>query len=622
MGKTETRPKDGEQYQHDPAVKAAVGEQAWKNVALIKKQAAERQAKRFKKIKRKYKKKDLARAMREAAEEEAREANEVASAYAKKAASEGAEAARAAAQQMLAPVAEGCCEAACDAGLGECLCLLIEPACECFLVGFCEHVMFVPDWMVRPLLECVKCTGKAAGKAALEAAKFAQKKLRERAARDLAKRMRKAVQKTVQEQLAQAAAIGDIDLGMDAPDVQQLLLDAQELGLDAEAIVAEATAAAREAVAAAAESLSSVREAFQTKFRGRLGEAMRKRQALLERADKAMFDNEYEAMMVKVRQVDHCRCWPCCTGGPPANAAEGLANIIKKETEPGEPGWNEGPYGVHVRPDTLHHFVDMDSPDWAPLPWALGAAALGAGAAALGGVVTQQPLPSGSGSASLDDFVGQRCESFPNGQPGNIVETFQFTREGAIYVTTGTSTGRNTFTRRGETLHNQQHPHITATLRPNGELAWSHGYGSRICGGGGAAALGGVVTQQPLPSGAGGAVGRGARVAPAPPEPSPETMVLTVPAGWTPGTPLRVQTPRGRTLDVAVPAGLDPGAEFRVTVAAEPGSAFCTKCGTALSPGTNSCVKCDGPQPSSCTKCGASVAPDAKFCSSCGAAQP
>ena len=77
-----------------------------------------------------------------------------------------------------------------------------------------------------------------------------------------------------------------------------------------------------------------------------------------------------------------------------------------------------------------------------------------------------------------------------------------------------------------------------------------------------------------------------------------ETMVLTVPAGWTPGTPLRVQTPRGRTLDVAVPAGLDPGAEFRVTVAAEPGSAFCTKCGTALSPGTNSCVKCDGPQPS------------------------
>jgi hypothetical protein len=91
----------------------------------------------------------------------------------------------------------------------------------------------------------------------------------------------------------------------------------------------------------------------------------------------------------------------------------------------------------------------------------------------------------GGGSASLDDFVGQRWESFPNGQPGRIVETFQFTREGAIYVTTGTASGRNTYTRHGETLIHRQHRHITATLRPNGELAWSHGYGSRIQGGGG-----------------------------------------------------------------------------------------------------------------------------------------
>ena len=86
---------------------------------------------------------------------------------------------------------------------------------------------------------------------------------------------------------------------------------------------------------------------------------------------------------------------------------------------------------------------------------------------------------------SLDDFVGQRCESFPNGQPGRIVETFQFTREGGIYVTTGTASGRNTYTRHGEKLIHRQARHITATLRPNGELAWSHGYGSRIQGGGG-----------------------------------------------------------------------------------------------------------------------------------------
>ena len=88
----------------------------------------------------------------------------------------------------------------------------------------------------------------------------------------------------------------------------------------------------------------------------------------------------------------------------------------------------------------------------------------------------------GGGPTSLDDFVGQRCESFPNGQPGRIVETFQFTREGGIYVTTGTYSGRNTYTRHDNKLQHRQARHITATLRPNGELAWSHGYGSRICG--------------------------------------------------------------------------------------------------------------------------------------------
>ena len=91
----------------------------------------------------------------------------------------------------------------------------------------------------------------------------------------------------------------------------------------------------------------------------------------------------------------------------------------------------------------------------------------------------------GGGPTSLDDFVGQRCESFPNGQPGRIVETFQFTREGGIYVTTGTYSGRNTYTRHGNKLQHRQARHITATLRPNGELAWSHGYGSRIQGGDG-----------------------------------------------------------------------------------------------------------------------------------------
>ena len=73
---------------------------------------------------------------------------------------------------------------------------------------------------------------------------------------------------------------------------------------------------------------------------------------------------------------------------------------------------------------------------------------------------------------SLDAWVGQKGESFPIGQPAKIVETFDFTREGEIYVTTGSSSGRNTYIRRGETLSHQKHGEkVTATLQPNGELA-------------------------------------------------------------------------------------------------------------------------------------------------------
>merc|ERR1711965_329900 len=111
---------------------------------------------------------------------------------------------------------------------------------------------------------------------------------------------------------------------------------------------------------------------------------MRRRQALLERADKAMFDAEYEAIMAKVPVWNAPICCGCCCFQDSTDLAKAV-----KAAKPGMPGWNEGPYGVHVRPDTLHHFVGMDAPG---MP-ALGAVALGAGAAALGGVVTQQPLP-------------------------------------------------------------------------------------------------------------------------------------------------------------------------------------------------------------------------------------
>ena len=99
---------------------------------------------------------------------------------------------------------------------------------------------------------------------------------------------------------------------------------------------------------------------------------------------------------------------------------------------------------------------------------------------------TFPPMPTALAAAApspLDALVGQRFESFDSDYPSSIVETFQFTREGDVYVTTGSSSGRNTFTRRGETLVHTRHGEaITATLQPNGELAWSHGYGSRIVG--------------------------------------------------------------------------------------------------------------------------------------------
>ena len=98
---------------------------------------------------------------------------------------------------------------------------------------------------------------------------------------------------------------------------------------------------------------------------------------------------------------------------------------------------------------------------------------------------TYPPMPTALAAAApwtLDAWVGQRGESFDSDY-GNIVETFQFTREGDVYVTTGSSSGRNTYTRRGETLvHTRWGNKITATLQPNGELKWSHGYGSRIAG--------------------------------------------------------------------------------------------------------------------------------------------
>jgi len=83
--------------------------------------------------------------------------------------------------------------------------------------------------------------------------------------------------------------------------------------------------------------------------------------------------------------------------------------------------------------------------------------------------------------STIDAWVGRRAKSFATGDsPNNVAETFTFTQEGAIYVTTGSKSGRNTYTRQGNTLTHQHHTHITATLQSNGDLSWSHGYTSRV----------------------------------------------------------------------------------------------------------------------------------------------
>merc|ERR1711998_60459 len=80
--------------------------------------------------------------------------------------------------------------------------------------------------------------------------------------------------------------------------------------------------------------------------------------------------------------------------------------------------------------------------------------------------------------------VGKTGASFKTGESeDNAVETFHFTCEGGeTYVTTGSKSGRNAYSLSadGITLTHQQHAGITATLQPNGDLSWSHGFTSRI----------------------------------------------------------------------------------------------------------------------------------------------
>jgi len=118
----------------------------------------------------------------------------------------------------------------------------------------------------------------------------------------------------------------------------------------------------------------------------------------------------------------------------------------------------------------------------------------------------------GGGGQRIDQlWPGARGKSFKTGEsPDAIAEHFQFTREGDTYVTTGDSSGRNTYSLSadGKTITHHEHAGVTAIIQSNGDLRWSHGYDSRIVSGGG-----GSATEEPsggdgasLDRGGGGAV--------------------------------------------------------------------------------------------------------------------
>lgn len=74
---------------------------------------------------------------------------------------------------------------------------------------------------------------------------------------------------------------------------------------------------------------------------------------------------------------------------------------------------------------------------------------------------------------------GQTFCSFKTGTgPSQAVETFQFVRAGSGYATVGSSSGRNEYNASGRLLTHRQ-GHCTASLQPNGDFLWSHGYTSR-----------------------------------------------------------------------------------------------------------------------------------------------
>ena len=80
----------------------------------------------------------------------------------------------------------------------------------------------------------------------------------------------------------------------------------------------------------------------------------------------------------------------------------------------------------------------------------------------------------------FNSFVNKTYKSFhSNGSQYEVAETFVFLKEGNTYVTKGSKSGRNCYTRKGNKLEHKKHPNnVCSFMHPNGEILWSHGYTS------------------------------------------------------------------------------------------------------------------------------------------------
>lgn len=94
-------------------------------------------------------------------------------------------------------------------------------------------------------------------------------------------------------------------------------------------------------------------------------------------------------------------------------------------------------------------------------------------------IVDNCPEPGECQLNTWKSLVGQKMRSWDaRDETKNTAETFDFVYENDQYCTIGSKSGRNCYTIKGERLVHDTHSWVTAVLKANGTIVWSHGYRS------------------------------------------------------------------------------------------------------------------------------------------------